>query len=70
MSNKDKVDININSECDNTSNICLSPEDILMELKTIVEPSGFVKSVPFRQGPYLDAPFSQFPNHKNAPQPY
>ena len=51
----------------NQEDICYSADDILAELKSVEHHAGFSKEIPFRQGPYLDAPFSQFPNFKNGP---
>ena len=52
-----------------SKDVCYSPEDILTELKSGEHQTGFMNEVPFSQGPYLDAPFSQFPNFLNGPLP-
>lgn len=51
----------------NSKDICYSSEDLLTELQSGENRAGFSKEVPFSQGPYLDAPFSQFPNFLNGP---
>ena len=54
----------------NKEDICYSPEDILTELKFKEYSIGFSKEIPFSNAPpYLDAPFSQFPNFMNNSYP-
>lgn len=62
---KEYENVPIRSIADDDS-ICFTPQDLLAELGSKNNLVDFSNWVPFRQGPYLDAPFSQFPNFMNS----